>query len=314
MTTDRFALDDLRAFAQIASAGGISAAARRYDEPKANLARALARLEDAASLALFDRVGRGLRLTAFGESLLDSGERALRLDQEIDAVRRASSAEPSGPLRVAASALTGVQIVTPVLARIAASHPAVRSSLAVSGDAPDPFDDELDVVLRIGRPEAPDLVSRRVLSGTLGLYASTALAGSVDVEDPESVAELERIVIAADGVPAHWTLVDGEGREVTLESPPILAVGDPMIAFALLRRDVGTAFLPDVYAEPLVAAGELRRLLPGHAGPAIEIYVCFPPRRSSVPAVRLFIDLVVAECERIRGAGTAGSGLAHEPR
>lgn len=310
--TSRFALDDLRAFAQIAHAGGISAAARRYDEPKANLARALARLEEAAGMPLFDRVGRGLRLTSFGESLVDSGERALRLDQEVDAVRRASSGEPSGPLRIAASALSGVQLVSPVLASIAERYPAVRSSLQISAASPDPLEEELDVVLHVGRPAEPHLVSRRVLSGTLRPYCSASLAKTIAVDDPESVASLERIVIDVDRVPLDWTL-EGEGdRTVTFANAPIVAVGDPMVAFGLLRRDVGMAFLPDVYAEPLVVSGELVRLLPDHAGPPIEIYLSFPQRRSSVPAVRLFIDLIVEECERIRVAGMRGPALANE--
>lgn len=309
--TTRFSLDDLRAFAQIAGAGGISAAARRYDEPKANLARALARLEETAGMALFDRVGRGLRLTAFGESLVDSGERALRLDQELDAVRRASSAEPSGPLRIAASALTGVQLVSPVLAIIAERYPAVRSSLLISAASPDPLDEELDVVLRIGRPTEPYLVSRRVLSATLRLYCSVALGATIDVDDPDAVATLERIVIDVDRVPQRWTVAKGRD-EIVLAGAPIVAVGDPMVAFGLLRRNVGMAFMPDVYAEPLVASGELVRLLPGHAGPAIEIYLSFPPRRSSVPAVRRFIDLMVEECERLAVSGVQGPALANE--
>jgi len=85
-----------------------------------------------------------------------------------------------------------------------------------------------------------------------------------------------------------------------------------MVAFGLLRRDIGMAFLPDVYAEPLVAAGELVRLLPEHAGPEIEIYLAFPPRRSSVPAVRLFIDLMVEECEQAMRTGAQGPALANE--
>ncbi len=311
--TTRFALDDLRAFAQIAGAGGISAAARRHDEPKANLARALARLEEAAGMALFDRVGRGLKLTAFGESLVDSGERALRLDQEVEAVRRASSGEPSGPLQVAASALTAVQLVAPVLARVAADHPAVRSRLVITSAGPDPLDDELDVVVRIGRPSAPYLVARRVLVGTLRLYCSPAIAAGMDVSDPNAVESLERVVVDVERVPTTWVVSDEAGRSVSLARPPIVSVGDPMVSFALMRNDVGMAFLPDVYAEGLVAAGELVRLLPSFSGPPIEIFLAFPPRRSNVPAVRLFIDPMVERCERLRAEGVSGPALANEP-
>ena len=120
-------------------------------------------------------------------------------------------------------------------------------------------------------------------------------------------------MIDVDRVPPTWVVEDDRGAKATFSNPPIVSVGDPMVAFGLLRRHLGIAFLPDIYAEPLVEAGELARLLPAHAGPAIEVYLSFPPRRSSVPAVRLFIDLMVAECERLAVSGTKGPALAHEP-
>ena len=61
----------------------------------------------------------------------------------------------------------------------------------------------------------------------------------------------------------------------------------------------GMSLLPDAYAAPFVASGELARLLPGARGPEIDVHASFAPRRSAIPAVRLFIDLLVAECERV---------------
>ena len=299
----RFALDDLRAFALIADAGGISAASRRHGEPKASLARALARLETAGGRALFDRVGRGLRLTEFGQGLVASAERAVRLDREVEAVRLAAAAEPCGSLRVAAGALLGARLVAPVLAEIARRHPRVESALTVSGAAsPAPLERELDVVVRIGRPETPELVSRRVLSTGTGLYGARTLASSVDAHDPEAVGRLGRIVIDPDGQPEPWALTPREGGPATVfASEPIIRPGDPAAALELLRGGAGMSLLPDAYAEPFVASGELVRLLPDACGPEIDVHASFAPRRSAIPAVRLFIDLLVAECERIGG-------------
>ncbi|NHK27203.1 LysR family transcriptional regulator [Parvularcula flava] len=124
-----FNLTDLHGFGLIASAGGLSPAARRFGVPKATLSRALHRLETAAGAPLFDRVGRGLRLTPLGESLLPAAEKALTLLSTAEEAVRIGQSEPSGRLRIAASALSGQKLLAPVLARLAERYPAVSVTI-----------------------------------------------------------------------------------------------------------------------------------------------------------------------------------------
>jgi DNA-binding transcriptional LysR family regulator len=300
-----FDLSDLRAFGLVAAAGGVSAAARQSGISKAALSRALARLEAAAGTALFDRLPRGLRPTARGETLLPAAREAVRLAREAEEVIRSGSGEPAGVLRLAASALTSQQILAPVLAELARRHPSVEVVLEVTSRAPDPLVEDLDVVLRIGRPPEPALVARRIVSGTLKLYAANALAEAIDITDPAIVSTLPRIVIDAPGVPTEWTLSDGHGR-VVLAAAPAMRVADPSIAIGVMTAGVGLSFLPDVYGDSVVPTGQLARVLPGWVGPVIEVYASLPPGRTSVPAVRVFLDLVVAHVASINAAHGAG--------
>lgn len=308
---ERYDIADVRAFGLIAAAGGVSAAARRFGLSKARLSRALARLEAAAGAPLVDRLSRGLRLTPLGESLRPAAEEAVRIAREADEILRTLDAEPAGVLRLAASALTSQEVLAPVLAAFARRHPAVEVSLQVTSRAPDPLAEDLDLVLRVGRPPEPYLVARRIVSGTLKLYLPRERACALDPSDPDAVTATERIVIDAPGVPAAWELTDGHHR-IVIDAPPAMRVADPSGALGVMAAGTGLAFLPDLYGDPLVAAGRLARALPGWSGPELEIHAVLPPRRTAVPAVRAFLDLLTAHVRTMKASGLAppASGLA----
>ena len=285
-------LDDLQVFFMMHAAGSVTGAAASLGASKATLSRALARLEAQAGMALFDRTPTGLKLTQAGRSLLPAAEAATRAGAEAEDVLRRARGTPHGELRIAASALSAQQILGPVLARMAVDHPQVRPHVRITALGPDPLAEDLDVVLRLGRPDEPYLIARRIVGAPLRLYAGAA-ARRRDLADPGVVAALGRVVVDVPGSPAVWTLADAEGQSTSLDSAPLCAVGDPTVALGILRAGRGVAFLPAIYGEPRVARGDLVRVLPDLEGPEVEVYATFPPKRASVPAVRAFIDLLV---------------------
>ncbi|WP_026986626.1 LysR family transcriptional regulator [Fodinicurvata fenggangensis] len=297
-----FDLNDLRLFGLIASTEGLSSASRRFGIPKASLSRALHRLEQAAGAPLFDRVNRGLRLTPLGTSLLPTAEAAVSLMLDADEALRVSKEEPQGPLRIAVSALSGQTLLAPVIARLARNHPKVRTELKITSGGPDPVAEQLDVVIRIGRPSEPYLVSRRIISSPLALYTLRAQTRDGALERPEDVEALGRIVTDVDDVARDWVLRNRKGHEIRMTSEPLILLSDPSVALSLLSAGTGVAFLPRLYADPLVRDGTLVRALSDYTGPEVELYASLPPRRSSVPAVRAFLDLLVQHTARLERA------------
>ncbi|MBE9640528.1 LysR family transcriptional regulator [Salipiger mangrovisoli] len=289
---DPLSLDDLLAFHLIASEGGISAAARRSRASKATLSRALARLEDAAGTPLFDRTTQGFRLTQTGASLASVAEGTAALAREAEAVLRAATDMPQGRLRIAAGAMVAQQVLGPVLAELHRRFPQVRAEVIVTGTAPNPLAEDIDVMLRIGQPSEDYLVVRRIMRSPLQLYIPAARLGEIDPENPVSVESLGRVVIRAPGLPEDWTLRDEAGGVVRLTSEPLASVGDPAVVLGILQGGSGVGLLPAVLGDLMVRAGLCVRALPRHAGPMIEGYACLPPRRASIPAVRVFIDLL----------------------
>ncbi|MAM09851.1 LysR family transcriptional regulator [Martelella sp. AD-3] len=302
---NNFDLNDLHGFGLIASAGGLSPASRRFGVPKATLSRALHRLENAAGAPLFDRIGRGLRMTPLGESLLPAAEEALSLLSTAEEAVRLGQGEPSGRLRIASSALSGQKLLAPVLARLTERYPAVQASLRVTSSGPDPVTEDLDVVIRVGRPNEPYLVARKIAASPLALYTFRTRGAEVDLSDPSAVEGLGRIDIAIDEFPHEWRMTGSKGEVVYLTSEPLMTVSEPTVALGILSAGSGVALLPMLYAEPLARAGALVRALPDFIGPQMELFAALPPKRSNVPAVRAFLDLLVSHVMEIKDVASA---------
>ncbi len=300
-------LDDLRHVFLIAEAGGVSAAARTFGVSKATLSSALTRLEDRAHGPLFDRMSTGVRLTPAGETLLAAARQATEAGSAADEALRAVTEEPRGLLRVAASALSGQQLLGPTLARRTRDYPQVTARIAVTAAGPDRLEDNLDLVLRLGRPDKPYLIARRIVGTRMKLYCGQSLAAAHDVTDPASVEDLPRVCIDVPGAPVDWHMRAEAGPPLVLDAPPRAYVGDPTVALGLIRAGAGMAMLPALFGDAQVARGEIAVVLPGHDMGLIEIFAVFPPRRASIPAVRVFIDYLIAQAQQMTGEVAADS-------
>ena len=296
----RLEVDDLRLLALVADAGSMNAASRGSGISKSVLSRAVARLEEITGGPLFDRTATGMTLTATGAVLLPVARRAADVVRDAGEALRSASDTPQGPLRVAASALSGSQLVAPALAEMARLHPKVETTLRVTARGPDPVAEDLDLVLQIGKPAGSHLVARRVVASPMALYAARTAAAEHDVTDVEAVRRMRRVVIDVDNVPPVWELTHRDGRRLRLDGPPLLHVGDPTVAIAVLQAGAGVAKLPRAYGEPLARAGALVRVLPDWTGPVMEIYGVMPPRRAAIPAVAAFLDILGRHAARLQ--------------
>ena len=93
----------LRYFAAVSEAQSIAQASLRLNVAGPAISRAIKALEDEFGVRLFDRDGRGMRLTETGRVLLD---RATRLLRDAELARRAvlaTGSEPSGEVTIGAT-------------------------------------------------------------------------------------------------------------------------------------------------------------------------------------------------------------------
>lgn len=165
--------DDTRIFLALTRAPSLRAAARILGVDQATVGRRLNALEAELGSKLFLRARDGYLLTAAGEAALGAARRmegaALDLRTRIEGL----DDSPAGLVRVTSTDSIATEFLLPAIERLQQRWPGIRVDLEVSADA-QPGPPPNDIAFRNVRPEAPELVVRRVAAWPVGLFASAA--------------------------------------------------------------------------------------------------------------------------------------------
>jgi DNA-binding transcriptional LysR family regulator len=124
MTYPTFDLDVLRSFALGVDLGSYARAADRLGRSTSAVSAQLKKLESQAGAPLFRKAGRGLALTAAGETLLAYARRLIELNDEAVAAIHGVAVE--GWVRLGIQEDFGEQALPAILGRFARAHPKVR--------------------------------------------------------------------------------------------------------------------------------------------------------------------------------------------
>jgi DNA-binding transcriptional LysR family regulator len=167
-------LAQLEVFAAIARGGSVRAAAGQVARSQSAASSALAELESALGVQLFDRVGRRLVLNENGRALLPKA--AAIVEQALDAESLFKEAH-AAPLRLAASFTIGEYLLPDLIVQWKRMNPVAQVRLDISNthevlDAVASF--AVDVGFIEGNHTHPDLRVRRWRTDELVVVASSA--------------------------------------------------------------------------------------------------------------------------------------------
>ena len=144
----RIKLRDLQIFSSVAAHGSMAKAATHLAVTQPSVSQAVADLEAAVEVRLFDRSTKGVVLTAFGESLLKSGT------EVFDALKQGMRgieylATPGvGDVWIGCSDLALRGLIPAVIQRLAKTHPKIVVHVAhVEGELHRLRDRELDLLI-----------------------------------------------------------------------------------------------------------------------------------------------------------------------
>jgi DNA-binding transcriptional LysR family regulator len=119
--------DQLRSFLAIVDSGSFTKAAERVHKTQSAVSMHVRRLEEQLGCALFVKQGRGARLTAEGESLIDFARRIIQA--EAGAVAALSRKGLRGAVRLGIPDDYAEAFLAEILARFNQRHPLVEVSV-----------------------------------------------------------------------------------------------------------------------------------------------------------------------------------------
>lgn len=286
--------NDLLIFARVVESGSFSRAAEKIGIPKSTVSRRIATLEERMGERLLQRTTRRLRVTEFGEHLL---EHARQVADEVDAVAALiehRQARPSGLLRVSIPTDFASQLLTEMLKAFATLHPSVSLDLDLSQRRVDIVGENFDLAIRMGNlPDDNILAAKRIATFAIGLYASPSyLMGHGTPTKPADLEQHETLSLPGSiGGRGRWLLNDGKEQVEFITSGRFIA-NSPTLLINLARSGAGITAVPNYFAKPYVQRGELRQVLPDWSLPPHTAWAVFPGRRLMPAKTRAFIEML----------------------
>eukprot|EP01037_Dinobryon_pediforme_P026922 gene26922-29612_t len=274
-------LEQLRIFAMVAERLHMTRAAEDLHITQSAASAAVAALEAQCGIKLFDRVGRGLRLSEAGAAFLPEARTVLAAAEAAARALDDLATLTRGTIAVAASQTISSYWLPARLARFAAAHPGIRLSLMAGNTAQVAdavLDGRADVGFVEGAVQHGTLVRRQVATDAMALFVAPGhpLAAAADVA-----------TLAA----ATWILREpGSGTRSALEEALTGRGLDPLrfrimlelpsneaVLSAVASGDAVTA-VSELAAQPFVAAGRLVRV--DFALPPRAFHLLLHPDRS----------------------------------
>ncbi len=187
-------LRDLRLVRAISSAGGVTAAARLLSISQSAVSHQLRNLEERLDLEVFERDGRGRRITEAGRRLLSLSYEVLEPVASLEADLRERGQERVVDLRIATQCFTAYHWLPQALERFAELHPSVRLKIVAEATGSPRAAlraGDLDLALAVGTTRDPRLCQRMLFSDelVLALPPGHRLAGKNRVSPEELVDE-----------------------------------------------------------------------------------------------------------------------------
>jgi LysR family transcriptional regulator for bpeEF and oprC len=312
-------------FVRVVDQGGFSAAARSLGLPKTSVSRKVQELELRLGLHLLKRTTRRIGLTEAGALYYEHCRNIARdLEAAESAVNQLHGA-PRGWLRVTAPYTLANNALAPILPEFLRRHPELRVELVLSNEKLDLVGSEIDLALRVGPLADSSFSARRLGSFSAQVYAShDYIARHGEPVTPEELAHHQTLAMSqhrtASGRYA-WSLRNGsDGGDYVVA--PVFVANDPTVLRSALVSGCGLALISDSLIEPLVTSGKLRRVLAAWQSPAMDLNAVYPPGRSQLPKVRVFVDFLLERmsltewwhpCEKMAQAARFGPQVLHSP-
>lgn len=286
-------LEGIDVFVCVVQAGGFSAAARQLGMPATTVSAKIARLEDGLGITLIQRSTRRMHVTEAGERYFEHCVAALASLQEGEDQLQAGTQEPSGLLRITAPPDLSQSVMPPLVQAYLARYPRAEVELVVTNAPLDLLAQGIDLAVRASPMRDSSLLSRKLASGRLSLWASAEyLHEHGTPQHPDDLAGLPVMVMSK--IPASHRRLFSKGAAFDLAATARVKADDMQTLRAFVALGAGIGLLPDFQA----TGTNLVQVLPEFGTAESTAFFVYPAQRFVPVRVRTFIDMAIAALDQ----------------
>lgn len=294
-------LNDIAMFVQVVRHGSFAGAARRLGLPPNTVSRRIQQLEAQLGTRLMQRSTRKLTLTSAGQAFHERCAGAVDGLVEAGQALITGSQQPSGLVRVAATADFFDFFPMEWVADFLAAHPLVRVDFILSDARADLIAEQIDIAFRGGALPDSGYVGRKLLGArTDGMVASPAyIAARGAPATLQDLADHDCVTSPHLSGRTLWRLAGPGGAEEEVQVTGRFSGNTAQALRKAALAGLGIALLPPTMARLDLEAGRLVPVLPQYQRTGQGLSVLYPSRKHLPLAVSAFIGMVMEKLSAV---------------
>ncbi|WP_124983009.1 LysR family transcriptional regulator [Ralstonia solanacearum] len=280
-------------FVAIVDRGSLTAAADALDMSRAMVTRYLAQMETWSGARLLHRTTRRIGLTPAGEATLARCRQMLEIAGQMSVSAGPETDTPRGLLRVACAQVLAQQVLGEAVTAYLRRYPDTAIDLVVDNRTVNLVEERIDLAVRITNDLDPNLIARPL--GTCESVVCAAPAYLTAHGTPRRVEDLavHNCLTYSYFGKSLWRFTEaGTGEPAAVPVGGNLSANESMALLAAVKAGAGIGMQPAFAAAPLIASGQLVRLLPDHVPQALGIHGVYSSRRQMPAALRAMLDFL----------------------
>lgn len=287
----------MAAFEAVARHLSFTRAAAELGLTKGTLSQHVSVLEEELGLKLLNRTSRKISLTQAGEDLLPDCIQMAEAAANIASKTSHDVADLVGSVSITTSHTLAILYLGDAIARFGALHPAIEVDLVIRERFVDLQEEGVDLALRVGTVQPPDLIAKKVGSFSMIVCAKPELASAFSPHPkPDALKQADWVLIKTTNPSPDIELNHAQGQRRKLSVQAKFWTNSGLCALSLVRAGAGIGLLPSFGVNPGLASGELVNMLPDwkeREGPVSLVWSPLAKRKRRVSAL---IDFLEADC------------------
>ncbi|MEE9928440.1 LysR family transcriptional regulator [Microvirgula aerodenitrificans] len=287
-------LNDIALFVQIVRAGNFSRASKQLGMPANTLSRRLSGLESRLGTSLFLRSTRSLFCTPDGERLYKwSSTNIDSLSAAIESIQSASHGV-GGKVRIQVPTGFFECPTNNFFFELLKSYPELELEVLVSDHEPDLDQENINLLLMVGRPRRTNYVIRKLCSMPLGFYASSDYLSAHGTPHRPDDLKNHQCIHRSDDTSINILLPNGEiclpvqinTRFSTNSTSGLISAAEQGFGIALISEHCVN-----------LAIRKVIRILPQYLARGDGLYAAYSNHKTLSAGARAILDYAIARME-----------------